>query len=72
MNLVLPACPVGRVPFILASMTVILFKMMQLSFPFTLNLVYYPVLSKPFIPFVSALYLCPHAIKRIVSKSCCF
>ena len=72
MQLVLPTCPAARVLAFLTNMTVFLFKMMQYNLPLKLNLLYYPVHAKPFIPFVSALYLCPHAIKRIVSKSSCF
>ncbi len=60
------------VPGIPASKTVILFKMMQDDLPFKLNLIDYPVHSKPFVPFCTGIVPLYHAIKRIVPKICCF
>ena len=83
MKLVLPVRPAwlcfslgkdntGGVLVFLSTMTVFLFKMMQYTLPFKLNLIYSPAPSKPFSPFCASLVPLPHVIKRFVSKSRCF
>jgi len=82
MKLVLPVRPAwlcfslgkdntGGVLVFLSTMTVFLFKMMQMLLPFKLNLFYSPAAPKPFSPFLRQPVPLYHAIRRPVSKGCC-